>query len=203
MEIKEDENCILIIYELVSLLLSYDYETVKLRVEDILNEYTRNCLAKGESREKFSSFISDVIAYAKSKEDVEGFLKLLRGRILEDRELRELATLVFREICNAEVARICRGWGEDLEPAVRMAYLKCLLKLFERGEVGVEEFGSFIEDPSPKIRLTLASALSLHADRSEVRSLLLRMLGKERRSEVRNVIIESLSIRKNLGKKYP
>ncbi|MEM2810920.1 MAG: hypothetical protein QW187_03725 [Candidatus Korarchaeum sp.] len=43
-----------------------------MRVEDILNEYTRNCLAKGESREKFSSFISDVIAYAKSKEDVEG-----------------------------------------------------------------------------------------------------------------------------------
>ncbi|MCS7103237.1 MAG: HEAT repeat domain-containing protein [Candidatus Korarchaeum sp.] len=122
---------------------------------------------------------------------------MLRERIREDRELRELATMIFREICNPEVARVSKGWEDDLEPAVRMAYLKCLLKLFEKGEIGIDGLNPFIEDPSPKIRLALASTLSLYADRREVRSLLSRMLARERRSEVRNAIIESLSIRKN------
>ncbi len=184
------------IYKIVSLLLSHEYETIKSRVGDILNEYLRDCLREEESLEKFSSLISDLVAYVGSRRNAEGFLTSLRERILEGRELREVATVIFRELCDPELASIAKGWRDDMEPAVRMAYLKCLLKLFESGGIGIEELSPFAEDPSPRIRIALASALSLHTNRSEVRSLLLRMLGRERRSEVRNAIMEALSSHK-------
>lgn len=184
----------MLLYEIITLLLSNEYETIKPGVEDMLNGYLRDCLEGEESREKFSSFFSDLIGYAESK-NIEELLKSLRRRIVEERELREAAIMAFREVCDPGVARVAREWGEDLEPAVRMAYLKCLLRLFERGEIGIDDLTSFLEDPSPKIRLFLASSLSLHAGESEVRSFLLRMLARERRSEIRNVIIEALSSR--------
>ena len=191
MRLKRNEECDLMLYKIISQLLSDEYKTKRSNVEDILNAYLEECCDR-DLQEDLREFFSSLIAYAESKISIGELLAVLR-EALHERKLRSVAIIAFREICDLEIAEISRDWLDDLEPSVRMAYLKCLLKLFERGEVGVEELNPFIEDPSPKVRLTLASALLLHTDRRDVKSFLLRMLARERRYEVRNLIIEALS----------
>jgi HEAT repeat protein len=185
MEIKGDEDCQLALYKIISQLLSEEYRGNKSRVGEILNGYDE-CFG-----EDVASLLSDMVFYVENGE-AEKFLDILREK-LRDKKLRDEATLILRELCSRELLDRLEGWGEDLEPSVRIAYLKCLLKLFDRGEVGVEDLAPLAEDPSPKVRLALVSSLSIYAEREDVKKLFIEMLRRESRGEIRNLILEALS----------
>jgi len=186
MEIKGDENCQLVLYKIISQLLSEECVSNKSRVREILNGYNE-CFG-----EDVVSLLSDMVLHVKCEGEVGKFLAILRDK-LHDKKLRDEATLILRELCSREILDHLKGWSDDLEPSVRIAYLKCLLKLFDRGEVGIEDLTPLAEDPSPKVRLALASSLSIHAEREEVRRLFIEMLRRESRGEIRNLILEALS----------
>ncbi|MCC6029178.1 MAG: HEAT repeat domain-containing protein [Candidatus Korarchaeum sp.] len=194
MEIKGDEDCQLVLYKIISQLLSGECERDILRVGEILNEYSE-CF--GEKRQDILSLLSDMVIHVKCEGEVRGFLNKLREK-LYDKKLRDEATLILRELCSREILDHLKGWGEDLEPSVRIAYLKCLLKLFDRGEVGVDYLVPLAEDPSPKVRLALVSSLSIYAEREEVRKLFIEMLRRESRGEIRNLILEAISPKSRL-----
>ncbi len=186
MEIKGDEDCQLALYKIISQLLSEECGSNKSRVGEILNGY-HECFG-----EDVVSLLSDMVLYVKCNGEVGKFLDLLREK-LRDKKLRDEATLILRELCSREILDHLKGWSEDLEPSVRIAYLKCLLKLFDRGEVGIEDIAPLAEDPSPKVRLALVSSLSIYAEREEVKRLFIEMLRRESRGEIRNLILEALS----------
>jgi len=107
--------------------------------------------------------------------------------------LRDLLILVLRELCGESSVELMEDWSEDPEPVVRIAYLKCLLKLYEEGIVGIDVLTKFSSDPSPRVREALVSSLSRYANKDEVFGLLSRMLRMEKRSHIRTEILTALS----------
>ncbi len=181
------------LYLSISQLLSGDIERGKKSILKIIEE----CRASGICEERFCDemiHLSNIIeAYAKGVVDESSLANCLYKELTLGKDLSDIAILVTREVCNEKFMEVISKWSDDPEPVVRTAYLKCLMKLYDRGAVGLEEISKFVLDPSPMVRDVLISLLAPHTNRKEVISIFMRMLNRERKSSIRSKILNILS----------
>ncbi len=186
------EHYVQVLYNSISRLLSGDLDNGI----DVILKIIRECEAEGICDGYVVSRmlrLADVLErYVREQVAREVLLDILREEIAGG-PLRDLAILILREICDREVAESLRGWAEDPNPDLRLAYLKCVSKLFDEGEVSLDQLRIFRDDPSPKVREALVTSLSKSASREDVFSFLAGMLGIEKRSSIRTKILMALS----------
>ncbi len=186
------EHYIQVLYNSISHLLSGDLDN---RI-DVILKIIRECEEEGVCDKYVVSRmlrLADVLErYVREQVAREVLLDTLREEIAGG-PLRDLAILILREICDEEVAESLRDWAEDPNPDLRLAYLKCVSKLFDEGMVSLDQLRIFRDDPSPKVREALVTSLSKSASRDDVFSFLAGMLGIEKRSSIRTKILMALS----------
>ncbi len=158
----------------------------------IIRECEREGICDGHMVSRMLRLADTLERHLKEQVAREALLDILREEIAGG-PLRDLALLILREICDTEVAESVRDWAEDPNPDLRLAYLKCVSKLFDEGEIPLERLSIFRDDPSPKVREALVTSLSKSASRDDVFSFLAGMLGIEKRSSIRTKILVALS----------
>ncbi|MCD6243864.1 MAG: HEAT repeat domain-containing protein [Candidatus Korarchaeota archaeon] len=142
------------------------------------------------------SLIDNFLMFSKGERSYENLLNYLKSSFYTYRkDLHGLLLLLVREICDERAVGMMKKWASDREPSVRIGSIKCLLKLYEEGKLGLDQLEEFMTDPSPKVREALVSSLQRYCgtNKAEVRSFLSRMLAIERRSSIRTKIITALS----------
>ncbi|HDI74240.1 MAG TPA: HEAT repeat domain-containing protein [Candidatus Korarchaeota archaeon] len=187
------ESLIQSLYISISHLLSGDIENGRKSILKIISE----CEGEGSCDEELVSQLLDLVdkieGYVKGELDESSMMNKIREALRKEGRLRDLLILVLRELCGESSVELMEDWSEDPEPVVRIAYLKCLLKLYEEGIVGIDVLTKFSSDPSPRVREALVSSLSRYANKDEVFGLLSRMLRMEKRSHIRTEILTALS----------
>ncbi len=186
------EHYVQVLYNSISRLLSGDLDN---GIEVIL-KIIRECEVEGVCDEQLASRLlrlaNALEGYITKRIVEDTLLDVLKEEIIGG-PLRDLAILILREVCDRETMESLKEWAEDPNPEVRLAYLKCASKLFDRGEIPLELLGMFREDPSPKVREALVTSLSKNVSRDDVFSFLAGMLRIEKRSSIRTKILVALS----------
>lgn len=158
----------------------------------IIGECEQRGVCDNDTVHRLVRLVKAIDDYRSSILDRRYLFNVLREELMGD-PLSDLAILVVRELCNEKALEEIEEWAKDPEPRIRLAYLKCIAKLYDEGKVSIEELLSFKDDPSPRVREALVFSLSKNASRDEVFSLLSSMLRTERRSSVRSDILMALS----------
>ncbi len=157
----------------------------------------RECQSAGVCEGKLSKEIlhlSEIIeSYVKGEIYEFPLANYMHRTLTLGRPLAEISILIIREICSERFITTISSWSEDPEPIVRIAYLKCLSKLYDEGAIKLDELSKFALDPSPAVRDALVSLLTPHIDRKEVTGILIGMLNREKRSIIRSKILTALS----------
>ncbi len=155
------------------------------------------CRATGACEKELSDEIlrlSDAIeAYVKGNIDKSSLANCLYKELISGKNIAGISILMVREICDKRFMEIVSSWSNDPEPVVRIAYLKCLMKLYDEGIIGSEEISKFILDPSPRVRDMLVSFLAFHINKKEVIDILIEMLSREKKNSIRSKILDVLS----------
>ncbi len=174
-------------------MLSGDIENGRKSILKIISECEREGSCDEELVSQLLDLVDKIEGYVKGELDESSIVNNIREALRKDCCFRDLLILVLRELCGESSVKLMEDWSEDPEPVVRIAYLKCLLKLYEEGIVGIDALTKFSSDPSPRVREALVSSLSRYANRDEVFGLLSRMLRTEKRSYIRTKILTALS----------
>ncbi len=157
----------------------------------------RECQSAGACEEELSEEIihlSDITeSYVKGEIYELPLANCIHRTLISGKPLAELSILIIREVCSERFVTAISSWSEDPEPIVRIAYLKCLSKLYDEGAIKLDELSKFALDPSPAVRDAFVSLLTSYIDRKEVVSILIGMLNREKRSSIRSKILTALS----------
>ncbi len=190
---EEFERYIQPLYLSISQLLKGEIAYGKKSILRIVNECRATGVCEDELGDEIIRLSDAIEAYAKGSMDKYSLANYLYKELTSGKDLSDLAILIVREICDKEFMEIVSNWSDDPEPTVRIAHLKCLMKLYDEDIIELEELSKFALDPSPIVRDALVSFLASHTDRKEVINILLRMLNRERRSSIRSKILDALS----------
>ncbi len=186
------EHYVQVLYNSISRLLSGELDNGMSVILKIIRECEREGVCDERVVPEMLRLAEALEGYVSKQLTKDTLLDVLKEEII-DGPLESLALLILREICDRETLESLRSWAEDPNPEVRMAYLKCVSKLFDEGKVSLELLKTFREDPSPKVREALVTSLSKNASKDDVFAFLAGMLRIEKRSSIRTKILTALS----------